>query len=297
LPKKTDTESLKTLFVNNITSKQDENSPQIRKNLLQLPIGKNMKNSISPAPYRLYQNDTVKKIRAHLITETPVSLTVNGKNWLTFMCTPTRLEALAVGFLFNEGVIQDYAEIGALHLCERGDNVDIWLHHAAEKPQKWTHTSGCAGGMTSLEPRVDLEPARRLPDFSLSPKRISVLLNLLDENQSLYRQTGGVHTSVLSDGEKSLIAAEDIGRHNTLDKIAGVALMENIRPEKRILLTTGRISSEMMQKAYKIGATFVISRTSPSSLSFELAEKYGITLIGYAKKHRFNVYTHGERIS
>jgi len=256
-----------------------------------------MKTPVSPVSHRIFRNDTVKTVNAHLITETPVSLTVNGKIWLTFMCTPTQLEALAVGFLFNEGVIRDYAEIGSLHLCKSGENVDIWLHHAATMPQKWTHTSGCAGGMTSLEPRVDVEPARRLTDFRLSPKQIPVLLHLLDENQSLYRQTGGVHTSILSDGEKALLAAEDIGRHNTLDKIAGLALMKNLRPEKRILLTTGRISSEMMQKAYKIGATFVISRTSPSSLSFELAEKYGITLIGYAKKHRFNVYTHGERIA
>ena len=250
-----------------------------------------------PAQYRLFKNGKTETIRTHLITESPLSLTVNGKIWLTFMCTPIQLEALAVGFLYNEGIIRDYEEIGALHLCKNKDNVDIWLHHSAELPQKWTHTSGCAGGMTSLEPHVDIEPARRLKDFRLSPEQIPALLNLLDENQSLYRQTGGVHTSILSDGEKSLLSAEDIGRHNTLDKIAGLALMQNIRPEKRILLTTGRISSEMMQKAYKIGATFVISRTAPSSLSFELAEKYGITLIGYAKKHRFNVYTHGERIS
>ena len=255
-----------------------------------------MTSPLFPTQYQRFQNGKNETVQTHLITETPVSLTVNGAEWLTFMCTPTQLEALAVGFLFNEGIIQDFSEVADARVCEHGDNVDIWLNHGAEKPQKWTHTSGCAGGMTSREARVDIEPARRSTNLSLALKDITHLLQLLDENQSIYRQTGGVHTSILSDGEKSLLSAEDIGRHNTLDKIAGQLLMNGIQPKTRLLLTTGRISSEMMQKSARIGAEIVISRTSPSSLSFELAEKYGITLIGYAKKHRFNVYTHGERV-
>ena len=119
---------------------------------------------------------------------------------------------------------------------------------------------------------------------------------MLFESQALYRETGGVHTSALSDGEKVLLSAEDIGRHNTLDKIAGLCLMQNMFPEKRILITTGRISSEMLQKAARLQVPILISRTSPSSLSIEMAERYGITLIGYARKHRFNVYSSGERV-
>jgi FdhD protein len=121
-------------------------------------------------------------------------------------------------------------------------------------------------------------------------------VELLFESQSLYRETGGVHTSALSDGESVLLAAEDIGRHNTLDKIAGMCLMRNVRPEKRILITTGRISSEMLQKAARMDVPILISRTSPSSLSIEMAERYGITLIGYARRHRFNVYSNSHRV-
>ncbi|MBU2611943.1 MAG: formate dehydrogenase accessory sulfurtransferase FdhD [Chloroflexi bacterium] len=130
----------------------------------------------------------------------------------------------------------------------------------------------------------------------LTPEKIGHLMDLLLSVQSLYRETGGVHTSALSDGEKILIAAEDIGRHNTLDKIAGRCLLENIWPEERILLTTGRISSEMLQKAARLGASMLISRTSPSSLSIEMAEAWDVTLIGYARRDRFNVYAHAERI-
>jgi FdhD protein len=118
---------------------------------------------------------------------------------------------------------------------------------------------------------------------------------MLFDSQELYRETGGVHTSALSDGEKILVSAEDIGRHNTLDKIAGLCLMNNIWPDARILITTGRISSEMLQKAARLQAPILISRTSPSSLSIEMAERYGITLIGYARRQRFNVYSNAQR--
>jgi FdhD protein len=100
----------------------------------------------------------------------------------------------------------------------------------------------------------------------------------------------------LSDGVEVTASAEDIGRHNTLDKIAGLCLLHDLHPERRILMTTGRISSEMIQKSARIGATIVISRTSPTSMSIQLAEQMGITLIGYARASQFNIYSHPERI-
>ncbi len=250
-----------------------------------------MPSPTSPVQYQLFHQEKTETINAHLPTEAPVSLTVNGAEWLTFMCTPTQLEALAIGFLHNEGIIQDFSEVAGTHLCKNNENVDVWLYHAAEKPEKWTRTTGCAGGQTSAATNVKPEPAHRLDNIELSPAQIPELLAMLNDDQSLYRQTGGVHTSVLTDGEKKLLSAEDIGRHNTLDKIAGQMLMEGIKPKSSALLTTGRISSEMMQKSIRMGASAVISRTSPSSLSVKLAQEAGITLIGYARRHRFNLYT------
>ncbi len=174
--------------------------------------------------------------------------------------------------------------------------MDVWLNHDAEQPTNWRRTSGCTGGVTAVDllakPNVDFGKNR----FQVQPEAIMEMVEKLFESQELYRDTGGVHTSALSDGEKVLVAADDIGRHNTLDKIAGLCLMENIWPEHRVLITTGRISSEMLQKAAALNAPILISRTSPSSLSIEMAERYGITLIGYARKHRFNVYSNAERV-
>jgi len=114
--------------------------------------------------------------------------------------------------------------------------------------------------------------------------------------QDLYKKSGGMHTSALCDGDRIILIVEDIGRHNTLDKLAGKILLEQIKPIECIILTTGRISSEMIQKAGRIGASLVISRTSPTSLSIQMAEKLGVTMIGYARHEYFIIYAHPEKI-
>src|SRR5512143_3965633 len=85
------------------------------------------------------------------IVETPVSLTVNGEAWITFMCTPVELEAMAIGFLYDEGVIDGMDEVSDVRLCEHGDNVDVWLKHAVQQPSSWRRTSGCTGGVTAVD--------------------------------------------------------------------------------------------------------------------------------------------------
>lgn len=246
--------------------------------------------------YYLVESENWKKEEADIVTELPVSLTVNGEYWLTFMCTPTYPEALAVGFLYNEGMIDVMNEVADVRVCTSGDNVDVWLYHAVEKPANWRRASGCTGGLTAA---TQATPDKLLPttnDIVLSISQVGALIEQLFESQDLYRKSGGIHTSAISDGDKICVVTEDIGQHNTLDKIAGRCLIENIYPSRCILLTTGRVSSEMMQKADRLGASVVISRTSPSSLSLQIAEERGITMIGYARRQRFRLYTHPERI-
>lgn len=235
-----------------------------------------------------------KQIEGGVISEFPVSLTVNGEVWLTFMCTPAQLEALAIGFLYNERIIETLDEIIDVRLCAAGDNVDVWLKKTVEAPREWRRTSGCTGGYSAME--LQEKSNVKLNGFSITPGAIGKLVDKLFESQELYRKVGGVHTSVLSDGLEVILMAEDIGRHNSLDKLAGLYLVNHIQLENKVIITTGRISSEMLQKSAQIGAAVVVSRTSPSSLSIQLAESYGITLIGYARRDRFNVYSHAERL-
>jgi FdhD protein len=246
--------------------------------------------------YEQYEFQKWKSVDAGTIVETPVSLTVNGEVWTTFMCTPVYLEALAIGFLYNEGIIEGMDEVVDVRVCEHGDNVDVWLTHMAEQPSTWRRTSGCTGGVTAVDLLAKPNVSLSANNLRVQPEMIGNFVEMLFEAQSLYRETGGVHTSALSDGKKILLSAEDIGRHNTLDKIAGLCLIKDVWPQTKILMTTGRISSEMLQKAARLNAPIIISRTSPSSLSIEMAERYGITLIGYARRQRFNVYTHMQRV-
>jgi FdhD protein len=247
-----------------------------------------------PIRYQQYRSGRWEAIDRGVILEAPVSLTVNGEVWLTFMCTPTDLEFLAAGFLFNEGVIGSREEIASIRVCPTKDNIDVWLNHGADQPRQWKRTSGCTGGITSAD-ETSLKPVIQNGAI-LSPDQIGALIDHLFEAQQLYREVGGVHTSMLSDGQTVWVLGEDIGRHNSLDKIAGRCLLEGIELGRKILVTTGRISSEMLQKSARLGAAIVVSRTSPSSLSIEMAERFGITLIGYARRDRFNLYTHPGRI-
>jgi len=253
-----------------------------------------MKHQTHPPQFLRYSAGKWETLGRNVIVETPVSLTVNGEVLITLMCTPTDLEALAVGFLYNEGILKDKQEIEFVQVCKHEDNVDIWLKHAIEHPKQWRRTSGCTGGASAII--LEKIKPELINGFVLAPSAINLMVDALSEAQILYRKVGGVHTSILSDGKRAVVTAEDVGRHNSLDKIAGRCLLDDIKLPRRILATTGRISSEMIQKAARIGSSVVISRTSASSLSVDLAEKWGITMIGYARPQQFLVYTHAERI-
>jgi FdhD protein len=172
--------------------------------------------------YDRYEFKKWEHFNAETIVETPVSLTVNGQVWISFMCTPIHLEELAVGFLYNEGIIRSMDDVADVRVCEHGDNVDVWLEFAAEQPTNWRRTSGCTGGVTAVDLLAKPNISLAENSFQVQPEAIMEMVEKLFESQELYRDTGGVHTSALSDGEKVLLAADDIGRHNTLDKIAGM---------------------------------------------------------------------------
>jgi len=225
--------------------------------------------------------------------ETSVVLTVNGEAWLSFGCSPFLLKELAIGFLFNEHTIDSFHEIEDIRLCENDRNIDVWLTHSVEKPDKWENTSGCAGGKTS---RVKKTEKIKSVDCCIDSKIVLKLFQFLLDQQKFYKQTRGIHCSLMSDGENNHIIAEDIGRHNTIDKLAGIYLEahhENWEP--KFILTTGRVSSEMIQKSARIGVPIVITRTSPTKSSVDFANEHNITLIGYTRRNEFTIYSHAER--
>jgi FdhD protein len=248
-----------------------------------------------PLSFRQYSPEGIEQLLSNIAVESPVSLTVNGEIWLTFQCTPVDLEALAVGFLYNEGFLRSLGEVENLHVCDQKDNVDVWLNHAVQKPQSWRRTSGCHGGTSS----ADLERDRFDPidnRFTMRPTQVFALMEQFLNDQKPHSESGGVHTSALADGPDQLFQIHDIGRHNTFDKIAGRIILNTMRIETPVLLTSGRVSSDMLQKTVRMRAPFLISMRSTSQMGINLAEKWGVTLIGGARRGRFNLFCHPERI-
>ena len=232
--------------------------------------------------------------RSQIAVESEVTLTVNGEVWLGFHCSPDELEHLAAGFLYNESFIESADEISSITVCKSLDGVDIWLNHPCERPVYWNRTSGCQGGV-SQKTGVGVKVKTHTETYTVGEiqDHIKIFLTSLAQLGDL---RNGVHSTMLMDGLEVVSCSNDIGRHNTLDKIAGDCLIGKKMLVKPVLLTTGRISSDMVLKADRMGVRLVISLHSISSLAIEIGETLGICLIGHARSPKWGVYTHAEMI-
>jgi FdhD protein len=242
-----------------------------------------------PWQYLRWEGGEAQAINGAVVDEGLVRIHVNGQELATFMCTPRDLDLLALGFLRSEGLIAGLADVRLVVACPSGTCVEVWLQDGRlELPGKPIVTSGCGGGITfdDLSQRVPPLTSQR----RVTPGQVLEGIRQLIASAELYRVTRGVHTSALSDGQRLVAVAEDVGRHNTIDKLWGRCLREGLDPADHILLASGRISSEMLNKAAKMRVPVVISRTSPTSLSVRLAREWDITLLGYVRSRSFNVY-------
>jgi FdhD protein len=183
-------------------------------------------------------------------------------------------------------------DVASMMVCEDQTMADVRLTNAEyELPMQRTITSGCGGGVTftTQGQRVD-------STLVATPTEVLSLMKQLQEQMDLYRLSGGVHASALSDTGNLIVVAEDIGRHNTLDKIQGECLLRGLSTRDRLLLSTGRVSSEMLLKASKMQTPIVVSRHSPTGRAVSLARDLGIALVGHAHGGRLLVYSHPERL-
>lgn len=238
-----------------------------------------------------------------VIGEMRFTIFVENRELVTLMCSPWKLRPLVVGFLYLEGLIEGPDEIEMLRICPEDRLAEVRLSHGfPDVPPRKILTSGCTGGVSfgkyldDVEQfRVDDPPADQP---LLQPERMYDLLRALYDHAELYRRARGVHTSIFAEphGDGIRFVAEDIGRHNTLDKLQGMALLEGVATRGGVLVASGRISSEMLFKAAIMGVPIVGSRTSPTNLALAVAERLNITVCGYIRQGSMNVYTHPCRI-
>jgi FdhD protein len=252
-----------------------------------------MTDGAIPILYHNYRGDW-QPVDGQVIQEALVSLHVNGQELATIAATPIHLDWLVVGFLANEGLIASAREVRAVHVCPSGLCVDVWLTHEIEPPRRRILTSGCGGGVTFDDLTRTQEPIQ--DDTRLPVARLEGCIDELYKASQLHRVTGGVHTSALFHQTTLVSVAEDVGRHNTLDKVRGDCLLHGVETRGGLLVSTGRISSEMLNKAVRMGCPIVVSRTSPTSLSVSLAQAWNLTLVGYLRRGRMTVYANGWRL-
>jgi len=232
--------------------------------------------------------------------ELPVRLILNNEPLVTLLCTPTELEELAVGFLLSEGLLHDRSSLRKMAVSGAGPSIEIeitGLPKGWEKQfEKRTISSGCGKGITFTN--YDREKDRKIVAKGpiMSFENIRDQLKKFRNISTLYLETGGVHSAALSDGTDLLFFSEDIGRHNAVDKLIGKAFLKGISIENKVLFTSGRVTSEIVTKAGRNRFPILISRAAASCMAISYAEDMGITLIGFARGDRMNIYTWPNRI-
>ena len=225
--------------------------------------------------------------------EMPLTIFVNGQETVTILCTPTKLTHLVLGFLYLEGIINHRDDIASMRVCEEEPIADVRLIKTDYQPlPRRTLTSGCVSGIS-----FTTQAQRVKSDLVVTPEELLSLMKQLYQQQNLFQLGGGIHCSALCNRRQILVLAEDIGRHNTLDKIMGECLMSGQSTRDCILLTTGRISSEMLFKAARMQTPIVVSRGSPTDRAVSLGNDLGITVVGYARGDRLSVFSVEERLS
>lgn len=241
-----------------------------------------------------YRGKSFEPEEIAVVEERPLAVVVNGLELATLLATPVKLDFLVLGFLYFERIIGGIGDVRSIDVDLEDATADVELNVPLKRPARRVITTGCTGGVSFHLGLADYPPVRS--EARLRPEAVFPLMGALYASAELYRRSRGIHAAALSDGENILITAEDVGRHNALDKIQGEALSRGISTEGRVLLSTGRISSEMLRKGARMRTPFLVSRTSPTSLAVESAKRLGITLIGYARNQSFNVYSHPQRI-
>jgi FdhD protein len=251
--------------------------------------------------YTRFVGDRQEQVDAGVIGEIRLTIFVEDRELVTLMCSAWQLRPLVVGFLFLEGLIEGVDDLEMLRVCLEDRVAEVRLANGfPEVPPRKILTSGCTGGVTFGKYLDDIEQFRVESDqVPIAPDHMYAALRALYDQSHLYRTSGGVHTSIFveANGAEPRFVAEDIGRHNTLDKLQGMALLEATHTRGGLIVASGRISSEMLFKAAIMGVPIVASRTSPTNLALAVAERLNITVCGYLRQGSMNVYTHPERIA
>lgn len=214
----------------------------------------------------------IEKFRDVLINECCFNVYVNDNLYKKICCTPSNLDEMLIGYLAMEGLIFSSSDIKSMEF--KKDRINVSL---------------------SVEPR-EHDDMEKGSDISCPAVKLIRLMQAHLKSSDLHKLTGGVHVMSLADQEGLLVSREDIGRHNAVDKLYGYCLLNGVNCSDKIFLSSGRVTHEIMQKLLFMGIKLVVSRAAVTSLAQEIAEQHEVTVLGFARGERFNIYTHPSRV-
>jgi len=240
-----------------------------------------------------------KAVQTDVVSERPLTLFLNAREIVTMMTIGDHPELLAVGYLFNQGMLKPDDEITGV---DYDDDIQTVVVRTAretdyeDKLKKKVQTSGCAQGTVFGDLMEEIEGIELSKDARLKTSWLYALAHKINTTPSLYLKAGAIHGSVLCEEDRPLLYMEDVGRHNAVDKVAGYMLLNDVSPDDKIFYTTGRLTSEMVLKTVKMRIPVLVSRSGFTAWGVELARQTGLTLIGRARGRRFVALSGAERI-
>ncbi len=254
-----------------------------------------------------YKGNEIEKVKDTVATERYLKIILGDTEFVTLLCTPSMVKELAVGFLVSEGTLKGKWCSEEIDVIDKDDvvivRIPLIVDPKGDPKGSVVVTSGCGKGIT-FAGKEDITSMKKIAsDLTVSIGEIRHLLKDFRERSELYRTTACVHSAALckvasgNHGSPEIVVfAEDLGRHNAVDKVFGYSLLNGVSTEDKVLIVSGRVSSEVLQKAALRNVPVVMSRTAPTSFSVEMAERAGITLIGFARRERMNIYSNDWRV-
>lgn len=235
-----------------------------------------------------FENSKFSVVEDPIIVEFPLTIYINDQEYATLLCTPSKMKELVLGYLFSEYLIGSIEDVLDMVMDEEKGLVYVQLASRPEILQNRYVTSGCASS-TAYYKTMDAIKMQGLSPGVIAMQEVFDSIRLLNQHSELFKITGGVHTAALSYGDV-IMYAEDVGRHNAVDKLIGHLISAGEKPLDSIMYTSGRISSEIILKCARYGIGVVVSRSAPMDRAVQIAEKLGMVLIGFVRGNRANIY-------
>jgi FdhD protein len=246
----------------------------------------------------VFSDGILTQKEADVVLEFPLVLRVNDREIVTLIASPHDLRFLVAGFLRMQGFVSSVDDFLMLSVCNDYGIANVRIRGEIPAELKPILTSGCGTGITFSLPDAGNTAKGAAASVKMAPSVVFTLMEQLALKAEKYRNHGGVHSSAVGDPEGNLLLyAEDIGRHNTLDRLAGEALLRRVEVGGTALVTSGRVSAEMAAKAASLGIALIASRTSPTDMAIRICNEAGITLIGYVRSTKFTIYCNREGLA